>query len=140
MLVHLNGFRREPSSPVQEIHQSLHAVGSDPAPHLLGYTAVARVNPFQSLLYREFGTSGVAVAPVLNSFDFGVLPSFHRLSASQTIHFHWINWGDRRRLGCRSGRDQGPRVPGATGSVQEQRRQGRVDRAQRVPARCDVHR
>ncbi|MCT1834419.1 glycosyltransferase [Kocuria palustris] len=92
MLVHLNGFRREPTSPVQEIHQALHAVGTDPAPHLLGYTAVARVNPFQALLYREFGPSGVAVAPVLNSFDFDVLPSFHRLSASQTIHFHWINW------------------------------------------------
>ncbi|WP_137802692.1 glycosyltransferase [Kocuria sp. 2SI] len=92
MLVHLNGFRREPTSPVQEIHQALHAVGTDPAPHLLGYTAVARVNPFQALLYRGFGPSGVAVAPVLNSFDFDVLPSFHRLSASQTIHFHWINW------------------------------------------------
>lgn len=91
MLIHLSGFRREASSPVREIHQALHAVGPEPLPHLLGYTAVARVNPFQSLLYREFPVSGVAVAPILNLFDFGVLSSFHRLSASQTIHFHWIN-------------------------------------------------
>lgn len=92
MLVHLNGFRREATSPVQEIHQALRAAGTDPAPHLLGYTAVARVNPFQALLYRSFTEGGVAVAPVLNGFDFGVLRNFHRISTTQTIHFHWINW------------------------------------------------
>lgn len=92
MLVHLNGFRREATSPVQEIHQAIRAVGTDPSPHLLGYTAVARVNPFQALLYRSFPQKGVAVAPILNGFDFAALPQFHRLSASQTVHFHWINW------------------------------------------------
>lgn len=92
MLVHFNGFQVARTTPVQEIHQAIRAVGTDPAPHLLGYTAVARVNPYQALLYRSFGQHGVATAPVLNGFDFRHLPDFRSLSATQTVHFHWINW------------------------------------------------
>ncbi|RKQ36418.1 glycosyltransferase family 4 protein [Kocuria tytonis] len=88
----IHGFSRTPGSPVNEIHQALRAVGTDPAPHLLGYTAVARVNPYQAMLYRQFASHGVAAAPVLKGFDFSVLPEFRGMSRSQTIHFHWINW------------------------------------------------
>lgn len=92
VLLHFTGFRAERTTPVHEIHQAVRAVGTDPAPHLLGYTAVARVNPYQALLYRSFAHRGVAAVPVLNSFDFSHLPEYQRMTASQTIHFHWINW------------------------------------------------
>jgi beta-1,4-mannosyltransferase len=92
VLIHLNGFRATATTPVQEIHQAIRAVGTDPAPHLLGYTAVARMNPYQALLYRSFASHGVATAPILSGFDFQVLPEFRRLTTTQTIHFHWINW------------------------------------------------
>lgn len=92
MLVHFNGFQVSTTTPIQEIHQALSASRIDGPPHLLGYTAVARVNPFQSLLYRSFGDLGVASAPVLNGHDFRMLPAFSRLSSSVSVHFHWINW------------------------------------------------
>ena len=88
----LTGFQVGKASPAPEIHQALRAVGGSPTPHLLGYTAVARMNPFQALLYRSFGSSGVAVAPILRGHDFRVLSGFAPLSASQTIHFHWLSW------------------------------------------------
>jgi len=88
----LTGFLPSTSTPVPEIHQALRAVSTSSRPHLLGYTSVARMNPFQSLLYREFGRGGVAVAPVLRGYDFRVVAGFRPLSASQTIHFHWMSW------------------------------------------------
>ena len=92
MLVHFNGFQVSRTTPVQEVHQALRAARTDSPPHLLGYTAVARVNPFQALLYRSFGELGVAPAPVLNGHEFRLLPHFARLSSSVSVHFHWINW------------------------------------------------
>ncbi|WP_431695624.1 glycosyltransferase [Kocuria rhizophila] len=88
----IHGFSRVPGSPVSELQQAIRAIQLDTPPHLLGYTAVARVNPYQSLLYRAFGESGVAAAPVLRGFDFSVLPEFQGMTRSQTVHFHWINW------------------------------------------------
>lgn len=92
MRAHLQGFRLHSTSPIPEIHHAVRAIGTDPAPHLLGYTAVARVNPYQALLYQSFGSRGVATAPLLRGFDFGILPEFHRMTRTQTVHFHWINW------------------------------------------------
>ncbi|WP_159450046.1 MULTISPECIES: glycosyltransferase [Kocuria] len=77
---------------MNELHQAVRALDVGVPPHLLGYTAVARMNPYQSLLYRAFGEAGVAAAPVLRGFDFNVLPEFSGMTRSQTIHFHWINW------------------------------------------------
>lgn len=91
MKVSLTGFQVERASPVPEIHQALRAVPVD-RPHLLGYTAVARVNPYQALLYRSFGEGGVAVAPVLRGHDFRSLTHFKRLTRSHAIHFHWLSW------------------------------------------------
>lgn len=92
MLAHLEGFRAGPSSPVPEVYQAIKAVRSDCNAHLLGYTAVARVNPYQAMLYSAFGDHSVAAAPVLRGFDFSTLNDFHRLTRTRTVHFHWINW------------------------------------------------
>jgi len=116
MRVVLTGFTVTKASPVPEIHQALRATSSEGPPHLLGYTAVARMNPFQALLYRSFGASGVAVAPILRGHDFRVVSGFSRLSASQTIHFHWLSWA----LAHVSDRDDADRkVAGLLGRVEQ---------------------
>lgn len=92
MLAHLEGFRAGPSTPAPEVYQAIKAVSAECKAHLLGYTAVARMNPYQAMLYSAFGDNGVAAAPVLRGFDFSALNDFHRLTRTRTIHFHWINW------------------------------------------------
>ncbi|RCK69134.1 hypothetical protein DT076_12375 [Desertihabitans brevis] len=93
MYAHLTGFKPDAASPVAEIHQALRAVpaGRDGA-DLLGYTPVARVNPYQSMLYRSFSEQGVAVAPILRGHDFRVVGGFRALARSRTVHFHWLSW------------------------------------------------
>ncbi|MFF2604845.1 glycosyltransferase [Arthrobacter koreensis] len=61
-------------------------------PHLLGYTPVARVNPYQSLLYRNFFEHGIAVAPVLKPSSFRELLGFSGLAESVSLHLHWNAW------------------------------------------------
>lgn len=121
MKANVIGYLPSAASPVPEIQQALRAVSTTTRPHLLGYTAVARMNPFQSLLYREFGAGGVAVAPVLRGHDFRVIGGFRPLSASRTIHFHWMSWV----LGnITHGADAGRLVGGLLGRIDKFRSDG----------------
>lgn len=92
MLADFEGWRPQPASPVVEALAAVRAVtsltGQDPV--LLGVTPVARANPFQSLLYRDFYRNGIAVAPVTEPMNFPRLTEIGGLTAA--VHLHWLSF------------------------------------------------
>lgn len=89
----LQGFRQEPGSPV---HEALAAVRNATVrdgrpPVLLAYTPVARMNPYQALIYRHFGDEGIAVSPVLDPESFESLTVLTDQVRGLMLHLHWLN-------------------------------------------------
>lgn len=92
MKVQYSGFVARATSPASEILSSLSAVDATTPVHLLGYTPVARLNPYQGLLYKGFADRNFAVAPILKPETFRDLGAFRDLAASTTLHLHWNSW------------------------------------------------
>lgn len=87
------GFKQVGMSPYLEVHQALRAHDSDGRrPDLLAYASVARMNPYQALLYRSFEHHGFAVAPMLKPFALRDLMLHKPRTSSVTLHLHWVNW------------------------------------------------
>ncbi|MFC7402661.1 glycosyltransferase [Citricoccus sp. GCM10030269] len=113
MQLQLQGFRKEPGSPVHEAlaalrnatvrasdqhesarHESDQHGPTGRLPWLVAYTPVARMNPYQALTYRHFGDEQMAVSPVLDPESFeALIPLMDQPSGKQGIvlHLHWLN-------------------------------------------------
>jgi beta-1,4-mannosyltransferase len=91
--VEYRSFSASPQSPASELLAAYSSVASRvERPHLLGYTPVARMNPYQALLYRGFPGRGIAVAPILRPDRFRGLQDFQRMAATTSLHLHWNSW------------------------------------------------
>ncbi|MFC9932557.1 glycosyltransferase [Glutamicibacter sp. NPDC127525] len=87
------GFRATELSPTSELLGSLHASKSDIGDqHLLAYTPVARVNPYQALCYKQFPNEGILAAPVLQPAKFLDLQNLSLRPLTKTLHLHWNSW------------------------------------------------
>lgn len=93
MKVNYTGFQASEVSPYLEVHQALKATDHrNGKPDLLAYSSVARMNPYQALLYRSFPDHGFAVAPLLKPFELRDLMLHKSRASSITVHLHWVNW------------------------------------------------
>lgn len=87
------GFRATDTSPTAEVFNSIHAGSQDLGEqHLLAYTPVARVNPYQALTYKSFASEGIIAAPVLQPAKFLDLQNFPLNPLTKTLHLHWNSW------------------------------------------------
>lgn len=91
MLAEFQGWRKVPTSPMSEAVAAVRGSLGTPqgAAMLLGYTPVARVNPYQALLYKRFGQVDVAVAPIPDPHAFVEYRHFTDLAPTVGVHFHW---------------------------------------------------
>lgn len=92
MRVTYNGFTASGQSPASELMAAVTSVTTTDRPHLMGYTPVARLNPFQSLLYKKFADHGIATGPILQPEKFGALSDFQRMTSGTSLHLHWNAW------------------------------------------------
>lgn len=92
MLADFEGWRIQPSSPVAEALAAVRAVEAltTDEPMVLGVAPVARANPYQSLLYREFYRRGIAVTPVTDPRAFPQLTDVGALRTA--VHLHWLSF------------------------------------------------
>jgi len=82
--------------------RSIEALGHDPL--LLGYHPIARLNPFQSLLYQRAWEAGVAPLPVVRDERIDELTELARLGFPTVLHLHWLNMIFGRASSPRDGR------------------------------------
>ncbi|WP_091564715.1 glycosyltransferase [Arthrobacter sp. ok362] len=93
MKIEYRSFTASPQSPASELLAAYSSLANgEEKPHLLGYTPVARMNPYQALLYRHFGGHGIAVAPILKPEKFRGLLDFRRMASTTSLHLHWNSW------------------------------------------------
>jgi glycosyltransferase involved in cell wall biosynthesis len=93
MKVEYRSFTANPQSPASELLAAYSSLATgEQRPHLIGYTPVARMNPYQALLYRRFSDSEIAVAPILKPEKFRGLLDFQRMAATTSLHLHWNSW------------------------------------------------
>jgi hypothetical protein len=70
--------------------RQLDALGAD-RPILLAYHPVARMNPFQALLYRAAWGAGVAPLPMTNLAELDAVAGLASLGVQVVLHLHWTN-------------------------------------------------
>lgn len=91
-----SNLRPSEYGPDRTLRDALAAVRQVQARHpgsraLYGYGPVARVNPFQALLYSSFPDEGLAVSPV---YGFDTIPVLNAIGAqgySTFFHLHWTS-------------------------------------------------
>jgi beta-1,4-mannosyltransferase len=64
---------------------------SDREPILLGYHPVARMNPYQALLYRQAWEAGIGPVPIVREERIDELATFARMGIASVLHLHWLN-------------------------------------------------
>ncbi len=69
--------------------QRLDGMGHDPV--ILGYHPIARMNPFQQLLYQRAWEAGIAPLPIVRQERISELTGLSRLGFSTVLHLHWLN-------------------------------------------------
>jgi len=91
MKLEFSGFKHTDSSPLAEALASIRHVESlgYEKPLLMAYTPVARMNPFQALLYSSFLESGIAVTPLIKPLLFDRLTQLRTLVSDVVVHLHW---------------------------------------------------
>jgi glycosyltransferase involved in cell wall biosynthesis len=71
---------------------ALRALGaSGQQPFLIGYHPVARMNPYQAVLYREVWRSGAAALPIIREPRIGELAELAKAGWPSVLHLHWLN-------------------------------------------------
>lgn len=70
--------------------RQLDALGVD-RPILLAYHPVARMNPFQALLYGAAWGAGVAPLPMANLAELDAVAGLGSLGVQVVLHLHWTN-------------------------------------------------
>ena len=69
--------------------RALEALGRDPL--LIGYHPVARMNPYQSLLYQRTWQAGMAALPIVREERIDELAELARSGWPTVLHLHWLN-------------------------------------------------
>ncbi|WP_277209338.1 glycosyltransferase [Isoptericola croceus] len=94
MIGSFDGWRTKSTSPWTEaMDAARHALAAPSGGRMvLGYTPVARMNPFQSLLYGAFPSRGIGLAPVNESWNFDRLTDLNPIELPLGIHLHWLNF------------------------------------------------
>jgi len=69
--------------------RALEANGHEPL--LLGYHPVARMNPYQALLYQRSWAAGVAALPIVREARIAELADLARRGSPTVLHLHWLN-------------------------------------------------
>jgi glycosyltransferase involved in cell wall biosynthesis len=64
---------------------------ADRSPILLGYHPVARMNPYQALLYQRAWEAGIGPVPIVREERIEELAEFARLGYATVLHLHWLN-------------------------------------------------
>lgn len=91
MKLHFSGFKAEEGSPLNEGINAMRYAESlgGTAPILFGYTPVARMNPFQGLLYKSFWNEGFAPVAITKALDFDKLIALKDNASVVAVHLHW---------------------------------------------------
>lgn len=87
----LIGWQKQAGAPLTEAMHSVAQLDQVPPKLLLTYGPVARMNPYQALLYRGAHEAGVATSELIPLETFREVPSLHGLAHHTAVHFHWIN-------------------------------------------------
>jgi beta-1,4-mannosyltransferase len=69
--------------------RALEANGHEPI--LLGYHPVARMNPYQALLYQRSWDAGMAALPIVREARIAELADLARRGSPTVLHLHWLN-------------------------------------------------
>ena len=69
--------------------RALEANGHEPI--LLGYHPVARMNPYQALLYQRSWDAGIAALPIVREARIAELADLARRGSPTVLHLHWLN-------------------------------------------------
>jgi glycosyltransferase involved in cell wall biosynthesis len=69
--------------------RALEASGHEPI--VLGYHPVARMNPYQALLYQRSWDAGIAALPIVREARIGELADLARRGSPTVLHLHWLN-------------------------------------------------
>ena len=122
MKLNLLGYKSTSFSPMEDAFRTMRSSKLDPEEqHLLFYTPVARVNPYQDLIYRSFPDAGISVAPVLTPSSINQLMNFPVATKTKSIHLHWNSWMTQGSENESVARTRGL---GAVGRVKRLRDQG----------------
>ncbi|MGO4230374.1 glycosyltransferase [Arthrobacter sp. YAF34] len=94
MQLKLKGYFNEEDSPLAEAKAAIEmlAATSTAVPHVLGYTPVGRVNPYQSLLYKAAADYDVATVPIIDSWSFDSLAAMRPDASHVILHIHWTSF------------------------------------------------
>jgi glycosyltransferase involved in cell wall biosynthesis len=83
---------RPPGTTILEAADALRALeATTDRPILLGYHPVARLNPFQALLYREAWDAGIAPIPIVAEEAIEELGGLVPLGVPVVLHLHWLH-------------------------------------------------
>lgn len=94
MQLKLKGYYKEDGSPLAEANAAIEmlAATSGSAPHVLGFTPVGRVNPYQSLLYKATADYDIATVPIIDSWSFDRLAAVRPDASHVILHIHWTSF------------------------------------------------
>lgn len=92
----MEGQRRPSGQPegafTVEAATALRALqAGDRSPILLGYHPVARMNPYQALLYQAAWEHGIGPVPIIREERIEELAEFARRGHDAVLHLHWLN-------------------------------------------------
>lgn len=88
----LIGWAPQPGGPLVEALASMSQLQPSIPELMLFYGPVARMNPYQALLYSSFAKEGIAVAEVLPIENFKEISKTVGMAKRTAVHFHWISF------------------------------------------------
>lgn len=87
----LIGWLPQAGSPLTEAAMAVAQLGTENPELLLTYGPVARMNPYQALLYQSAPKHGVAVSELISMEKLDEVPNLTGLAKRTAVHLHWIN-------------------------------------------------
>ncbi|BCW85365.1 peptidase M14 [Arthrobacter sp. NicSoilE8] len=87
----LSGYNHTDASPIKEALgyiRYLEAKNGE-KPLLLAYTPVARMNPYQALLYKSFAANNITTVPLIKPLFFDQLTQLREQTSGVLLHLHW---------------------------------------------------
>lgn len=85
----LLGWQKVPGAPLTEAASAVQYLPEHGTRSLLAYTPVARMNPYQALLYSKLPDLGIATTEVIPAGSFSDLSSVMGLADRYIFHIHW---------------------------------------------------